>query len=62
MVKSLKEPVASLFSTDYLKEISRVIKDAEKVEVSMSTNHPIRIVCVVDGIELVYLVAPRIEE
>jgi proliferating cell nuclear antigen len=61
-VKSLKEPVASLFSTDYLREISRVIRDAEQVSVSMNLNHPVRLECTVDSIALEFLVAPRIEE
>ena len=61
-VKSLKEPVMSLFSTDYLKEIGRVFRDAETATVSMNTNHPIRIECVVDEITLEFLVAPRIEQ
>jgi proliferating cell nuclear antigen len=61
-VKSLKEPVMSLFSTDYLKEISRVFRDTETVTVSMNTDHPIKIECTVDEIELEYLVAPRIEK
>jgi proliferating cell nuclear antigen len=61
-LKSLKEPVASLFSTDYLKEISRVFRDADKVTVSMNTDHPIRIECVVDETILEFLIAPRIEQ
>jgi proliferating cell nuclear antigen len=61
-VKSLKEPVASLFSTDYLREISRVIRDADTVTVSMNINHPVRLECTVDSIALEFLVAPRIEE
>jgi proliferating cell nuclear antigen len=61
-VKSLKEPMISLFSTDYLREISRVIRDAEQVTVSMNTNHPVRLECTVDQIALEFLVAPRIEQ
>jgi proliferating cell nuclear antigen len=61
-VRSTKEPAMSLFSTDYLKEISRVFRDAGTVTVSMNTNHPIRIECVVDEITLEFLVAPRIED
>lgn len=62
VVKSIPAPVASMFSSDYLKEISRVIRDADTVTVGMNTDHPIKIECTVDQIELQYLVAPRIEK
>jgi proliferating cell nuclear antigen len=61
-VRTTEKPAMSQFSTDYLKEISRVFRDAEKATVSMNTDHPIRIECVVDSINLEYLVAPRIEQ
>lgn len=54
--------VKSLFSSDYLKEIGRVVKGSEKVTIAMSNDHPIRMECTVDEIALEYLIAPRIEE
>jgi proliferating cell nuclear antigen len=56
------EPVSSLFSLDYLKDITRAMKDAGTLTVHAGNNHPIRVDFEMDGIEASYLLAPRIEQ
>ena len=53
----------SLFSIDYLKDMGRVMARAEKVEIHLSINHPVRFVFeIADGNGRVdYLLAPRVE-
>ncbi len=56
------KPVSSLFSLDYLKDISRATKDAGSISVCVGEDHPIRFDFEIAGITASYLVAPRIEE
>jgi proliferating cell nuclear antigen len=56
------KPVSSLFSLDYLKDISRAMKDAESISVCVGQDHPIRFDFEIAGISASYMVAPRIEE
>ena len=53
----------SLFSIDYLKDMGRVMARAEKVEIHLGINHPVRFVFeIADGNGRVdYLLAPRVE-
>jgi proliferating cell nuclear antigen len=53
----------SLFSIDYLKDMGRVMARADKVEVHLGIDHPVRFVFdIADGNGRVeYLLAPRIE-
>ncbi len=54
--------VSSLFSLDYLKDISRAMKDAGSISVCVGQDHPIRFDFAIAGITASYMVAPRIEE
>jgi len=51
----------SLYSLDYLKDIAKVVKSAIYVKIDMGTNQPIRIQFTVGGIDVTYLVAPRVD-
>lgn len=51
----------SLYSLDYLKDISKVIKAALIVKTEMATNQPIRIQFAIGGIDIMYLLAPRVD-
>lgn len=53
--------VGSLFSLDYLNDISKAMKDAGTVTVHLGENHPVRFDFEMGGFEGSYLVAPRIE-
>nr|WP_321349751.1 DNA polymerase sliding clamp [uncultured Methanoregula sp.] len=57
-----KEPVSSLFSLDYLSDISKAMKDAGKITVCLGQDHPVRFDFELEGIESSFLVAPRIED
>jgi proliferating cell nuclear antigen len=57
-----EKPVSSLFSLDYLKDISRAMKDAGSISVCVGQDHPIRFDFAIAGITASYMVAPRIEE
>ncbi|MDD5541035.1 MAG: hypothetical protein PHG61_10135 [Candidatus Marinimicrobia bacterium] len=50
----------SLYSWDYLKEISKVLNGAY-VAVNFDTDHPLKMESTVNGIQVTYLLAPRIE-
>lgn len=56
------KPVSSLFSLDYLKDISRAMKDAGSISVCVGQDHPVRLDFEIAGISASFLVAPRIEE
>ncbi len=55
--------VRSLFSLDYLKDMGRVMGKAEKVEVHLGVNHPVKFSFDIAGGKghIDYLLAPRIE-
>lgn len=55
------EKAKSLYSLEYLKDISKVVKSAPIVKVDMSTNAPIRFQFSTSGIEVMYLLAPRVD-
>ena len=57
-----EQPVSSLFSLDYMKDIARAMKGAGAVSVHLGQDHPIRFDFEIEGIEASYLVAPRIEQ
>ena len=57
-----EQPVSSLFSLDYMKDIPRAMKGAATVSVHAGQDHPIRFDFEIEGIEASYLVAPRIEQ
>jgi hypothetical protein len=56
-----EQPVSSLFSLDYMKDIARAMKGAATVSVHAGQDHPIRFDFEIAGIEASFLVAPRIE-
>lgn len=56
--------VRSLFSLDYLHDMTRTFKKTDSIKVSFGEDHPLRLtkeVSQVPGTEAVYLLAPRIE-
>ena len=57
-----EQPVSSLFSLDYMKDITRAMKGAATVSVHAGQDHPIRFDFEIEGIEASFLVAPRIEQ
>ena len=57
------EPVSSLFSLDYLTDMTKVMKESGTIIVSTGQNHPVRFDFEpLEGFECSYLVAPRIEQ
>jgi len=57
------EPVSSLFSLDYLSDMTKAMKESGTITVSTGQNHPVRFDFEpLDGFECSYLVAPRIEQ
>ncbi len=63
-VQSLTETKArSLFSLDYLKDMSRTMGRAERIEIGIGIDHPVRFTFEIAGGagKVVYLLAPRIE-
>jgi proliferating cell nuclear antigen len=59
--KIITDPVSSLFSLDYLREVTKVMRMAGKITVCCGQDHPIRFDFEIDGMECSYLLAPRIE-
>lgn len=57
-----KGEVSSLFSLDYLTDIAKAMKDAGKVTILIGKDHPVRFDCAIEGMDVSYLVAPRIED
>ena len=53
-------PMKSLFSVDYIKLISSNFKYFDNVTVYMGEDYPIKFVCSMEGLEVVYILAPRI--
>lgn len=53
---------ASLFSIDYLKDISRAMREAGRITVCLGKDHPVRFDFDIDGIEAAFLLAPRIDQ
>ena len=63
-VQSLTETNArSLFSLDYLKDMSKTMGRAERIEIGIGIDHPVRFTFEIAGGagRVVYLLAPRIE-
>lgn len=56
-----EKAVRSLFSLDYMREITRPMKETAAVTVLLSENHPVRLEFELDGIEAWYMIAPRLE-
>lgn len=56
----IKGTFKSLYSWDYLKEISKVLKGAY-ISCKFDTDHPIWMTSTIKGIQVDYLLAPRIE-
>lgn len=54
-------PLTSLFSLDYLSDMTRAMKDVGTVTISMSQDHPVRFDFITEGMECSYLLAPRLE-
>ncbi|MDP3564920.1 MAG: DNA polymerase sliding clamp [Methanoregula sp.] len=55
-------PISSIFSLDYLRDISKAMKEAGTITVHLGQDHPVRVDFEIDGIEASFLVAPRISE
>lgn len=63
-VQSLTETNArSLFSLDYLKDMSKTMGRAERIEIGIGIDHPVRFTFEIAGGKgrVIYLLAPRIE-
>jgi len=57
------EAVSSLFSLDYLRDMTKAMKESGTITVSSGHNHPVRFDFEpLEGFECSYLVAPRIEQ
>jgi proliferating cell nuclear antigen len=54
-------PEKSLFSSDYMRELSRIFAKSDSILVEFGTDMPIRFKCNIQKFEVVYVVAPRIE-
>jgi proliferating cell nuclear antigen len=54
----------SLFSLDYMREITKGggMKGAETVTISLGIDHPVRLDFDIDGLEGAYVIAPRISQ
>lgn len=59
---SRTETYSSLFSIEYLKDVSKAMKGAGKITVHMGKDHPIRFDFDLEGMDCSYLLAPRIED
>lgn len=53
---------SSLFSIDYLKDISKAMREAGKVTVCLGKDHPVRFDFDIEGMECAFLLAPRIDQ
>ena len=62
VAKLPEQPVSSLFSLDYLTDISRAMKGTGRPVLHLGTDYPIRFDFEIEGIEASYLVAPRIDQ
>lgn len=62
--KKNETEAVSLFSLDYMREITRGngMKGAETVTISLGIDHPVRFDFDIDGLEGAYVIAPRIEQ
>lgn len=56
-------PAVSLYSIDYLRDITKIMKDAiSPVTVRFDTDHPIKLqATLAEGIEVIYWLSPRME-
>ena len=61
--KKNETEAVSLFSLDYMREITKGggMKGAETITISLGVDHPVRFDFEVEGIEASYVLAPRIE-
>jgi proliferating cell nuclear antigen len=62
--KKNETEAVSLFSLDYMREITRGggMKGAETVTISLGIDHPVRFDFDIDGLEGAYVIAPRISQ
>ena len=62
--KKNETAAVSLFSLDYMREITRGggMKGAETVTISLGIDHPVRFDFDIDGLEGAYVIAPRISQ
>ena len=53
---------SSMFSTSYLDQMARVLAKVNQLSLDLGTNYPMRISMTLDGMNIVYLLAPRLGE
>ncbi len=58
-----KEPTRARYSLDYLKKVMKAKRLSENAAISLSTDYPLRMVfSVPEKIQLIFILAPRVEE
>jgi proliferating cell nuclear antigen len=60
--KKNETAASSLFSIEYLKEITKGLKHTDKVTIHLGIDHPVRFDFMAGEIEASYVIAPRIEQ